>query len=234
MSAMKNMLKKITAAVLIAAALLSLSSCASTLDEMRDMHALINEDGTKITLNGEEYILLDAEYLPIYYEGWDNVIYVTDEDVPLLLSSFIGSGANQLNDIFILSLTPDYYTAYYCRSDKYAEISDIIDNEEYFDTYMYRGENRNGKYIEYTFTPEQASTFEEMLKRSRKAEKLDGDVLGFTIYAEGHGGLFGGYLDIYVKSGSYYIVNGLGTVYKISEADSEILEGIIEACKTAN
>ncbi len=80
-------MKKIKSILLILVLCLSLCSCAE-LDEMRNCHA-INLGNGKLKLNDQIYILLDAQHeleLNYDYSDYGRDIYITEPDVPVLLS----------------------------------------------------------------------------------------------------------------------------------------------------
>ncbi len=100
---------------------LSATSC-DAIDDMRAHHGFYTETGS-IMLGEDEYLLLpDNQYFAPLNDS-DESVYVTDSDVPVLLSFMLGVGFNQYNDGLILSTSTYGETRNYCRKDRYEEIA---------------------------------------------------------------------------------------------------------------
>ena len=113
-----------TACFLLAALLLCvLFTGCTALDEARAAHGKWDENDN-IVLNGETYLLLPkCEYLSPVYSS--QIIYVTENDVPVLLKEFLGSYMF-LSDDGIFLESDDALC--YCRSDHYDEVVQHIRN----------------------------------------------------------------------------------------------------------
>ncbi len=229
-------IKRIIAAVLLTAAVLSLSSCADTFDNMRATHAIKSEDGTKITLQDEEYILIGDGYLPInYYAGRYDLrenIYVTESDVPVLLASLVGMNATWYKKELLVVRNAAGEQTFYYRADKYDDIAQVVESGDYFDKYYYSGPNRDGDHVKYYLTDEQHKAFEAMLERSVKLDTVSAQSSEINIMGEGRDGFFFEQFSILYGRGNCYVY-GFGVFHKLSESDKAILEEIIEDCKTA-
>ena len=99
---MKKLTKITALAVAVIMLCLSLSGCAS-LDLKREMHAnWTNEKGIDsiTTSDGETYVLLDNEVanLIMYDTYLWNEVWVTDKDVPVLLSDSYGTNLSMTSD----------------------------------------------------------------------------------------------------------------------------------------
>lgn len=118
-------MKKVTRilALLLALMLVCLSATGcNAIDDLRARHGYYTESGS-IMLDKTEYRLLpDNEYFSPINADVDS-IYVTDKDVPVLLSAMLGVGFDRYNDGLILSTTMYDKELNYCRSDKYEEIA---------------------------------------------------------------------------------------------------------------
>lgn len=137
---MKRTLK--TAVCLLACLVLclALTSC-DALDDARDHQAFYGEDGS-ILWQGNTYRALPVcEELSLMPYGRVTV-YITEEDVPVLLASMLGAPLDvSADEVFLV--TPYYYqdtpTAVYCRTDRYDEIATRIQNGVELTCYSYEG-----------------------------------------------------------------------------------------------
>lgn len=180
---MKKM-KRILAVVLSVVLCLSLCGCRE-LDEMKANHATWMENGN-IQWNGHTYIPLYSTDEMVYYEyvedlNWDDseVIHVTNPDVPVLLSSTLGTNGYTGADGLLLEVnryamppsisvndTLEYaYKNYvYCRSDVYNWTVEALqsgyDIQEY-GYYFY--DYDNGEEKRGTLTDAQRQAIEDVI-----------------------------------------------------------------------
>lgn len=132
---MKNAFKIFLCLILVTGLCFSLTGC-NYLDNERKNHAFWQ--GENIKLGDSEYIPLDeCEYLNPEYEAMDDCIMVTEPDVPVLLSGFMGAEYSISKDGVFLFDFYDEEGFYYCRSDKYDEISERIKKGFKPDGYCY-------------------------------------------------------------------------------------------------
>ena len=162
------MKKNIKFSVLIIALLmlcLCLTGC-SELDIMREQQAFWTEKGSvdSITYNGIEYKILPGNNHPIPMGYKHNPIFVTDPDVPVLLSNEFSTYMNLSDDGNFLtcyvSMTPEHdvitmystmysalsnsYTSYeggdatYCKADIYDEVVAKINEGIEYTSYCYQ------------------------------------------------------------------------------------------------
>ena len=137
------------------------------IDEMRAKHGTINDDGY-ITLNGETYILLnEVPYFSPFVKG-NEYVYVTDKNVPVLLSEQYGKRFYQSHDGLLLmsGLPTEGSTNIYCRSDRYRFVNYPRIDEEDFVNYCFSYEEYNEDFsvkntIVHMMTDEEKSAFEE-------------------------------------------------------------------------
>lgn len=117
MKKVKRILALLLALILVC---LSATGC-NAIDDMRARHGYYTESGS-IMLGKTEYRLLPtSKYLATLDTG-DGSVYVTDKDVPVLLSTTLGTGFDSYNDGLILR-SEDYVEVLdYCRADKYDEL----------------------------------------------------------------------------------------------------------------
>ncbi|MBQ8768487.1 MAG: hypothetical protein IJZ15_02400 [Oscillospiraceae bacterium] len=121
--------KRIVSLVAALAMCLSLCGCVD-LDELRTTRATVTEEGNIKLYDGTEYILLpECEALsPSFYEG--KMVYVAQEEIPLLLTSTHGDGYSMSDDGVLLEsyiiLDDDIQYIYYCRADMYDSLLERI------------------------------------------------------------------------------------------------------------
>lgn len=127
------------------ALLLALLLCASLcgcqeLEDMRANHAVWQEDGT-ILWDGVVYREL-ADVPEEYQHVVDGMIFVTEADVPVLLSEEFGTNWTVDTDRGLLhSWNHNGQETFFCREDRYEEMAEYFqkyfDKELVMDTYFY-------------------------------------------------------------------------------------------------
>lgn len=149
--------------VLALATVLCLSLCGcEELEIMRAEHAVWQEDGS-ILWNGNVYRKLEnvenVDVLDISYDyAW---IYVTEPDVPVLLSTWFGEefdvcGNGTLLERYDYRLAEDK-TVWYCREDVYDETAALLEKGIEMTTYFYEYYNYSTDDFErYYLTKEQS------------------------------------------------------------------------------
>ncbi|MEE1314167.1 MAG: hypothetical protein UHS49_00160 [Faecalimonas sp.] len=164
---MKKMKRIVIAVGILAVMCVGLSGCRQ-IDNMRKKQAIVTS-GEMIVIDGKEYLKLpecefltpEFSYFADSYGDSDSTIYMTDEEVPVLLSSIIGErGDISLDGIFI----DGYDGTYYCREDKYEEMLDIIEKGyqpdaltcSYFDS-------EQQKFVNYVFSEEEMKQIVDIL-----------------------------------------------------------------------
>lgn len=120
--------KRWLAIVFVSLMCLSLCGCQE-LDDMRASHAVWQEDGT-ILWNGNVYRLLENAPDELQAYG-GSTVYVTEADVPVLLSAEFGEYFTSSKDGMLLRGYS--YNAFdviahiiYCREDRYEEITEYL------------------------------------------------------------------------------------------------------------
>lgn len=152
---MKKYVKLISAVLLTVVICGGLCSCKQ-LDEMRDNRAIYGKTEETLYFRKAEYKLL-PQCDDLYIED-ENPGYVTDKDVPILLSDIVGTQV--WFDDEALYITKDSYPygqKVWCRADKYNEMVEKIENYEldsfcYWNPkYNYYSEADQPKYIVATY-----------------------------------------------------------------------------------
>lgn len=124
---------------LLTAVLLCLCLCGcNRLDEMRMNQGFWQKDGT-ILFNGQTYKKLPAVS---DYFNWDTNrtdVFITDADVPVLLSEIMGDGFSVSHGGVLLEGFNSYVdeTTQYCRADKYEMVCSMLDGNFEIVTYGY-------------------------------------------------------------------------------------------------
>ena len=173
--------KRATACLLVVLLCLSLCSC-SFLDEMRAAQAIIREDGT-ILWNHAEYRPLPIqdemvwEKYPLTDDDDVYTVFVTDEDVPvLLIEEFSDHGGMSYNNHTILYLYTWHdgseVSPYYCLSSQYGKITkELKQLQEQVDTttfYYYQyydciGGMQTEDCLYYDLTEEETACVDKVL-----------------------------------------------------------------------
>ena len=173
--------KRATACLLVVLLCLSLCSC-TFLDEMRAAHAIIREDST-ILWNNAEYRPLACqdplvwEKYPLTFDDDVSTIYVTDEDVPvLLIEEFSDYGGMSYNNHTILYLYTWHdgseVSPYYCLSSQYGKISKELEQLQervdtathyYYQYYDFIGGVQTEDCLYYDLTEEETACVDKVL-----------------------------------------------------------------------
>lgn len=169
---MKQLWKRGAALLVILLLVLGLCGC-DALDAMREAQTQYGEDGS-ILYKGVAYMLLpESEYLSPEYEVWEE-IYVTDPDVPVLLSQaiYIERLAVSLDGNFLISMSDQ---AVYCREELYDSVFDQIVNgfevaAMQYEYSVYDEEVGIHRRQTYTLTQEQWDTVYEVLETVEPVE----------------------------------------------------------------
>ena len=160
---MKKYIKLLCVLLLTVIMCLSFCSCKE-LDEMRDSQAVWGQTEDTLYFRNAEYKLLPAcDDLSLVPGGHG---YITESDVPVLLSSNLGTHMSYDRDaIFIVSghwQNKPECNKVWCRADKYDEICKAIDSYTLNRYCIYNPKFEEGYYYEkytsvYTLLPEEVS-----------------------------------------------------------------------------
>lgn len=124
---MKKGMRIVAIAAVVCLLCLSLGGCKA-LDSARAAQGFWTEFGLSFTIGGEEYIRLpQSDVLNLLYVDHGSevqTIYVTEEDVPVLLSPFYGHPLDATADgmLYVDSLSAFSSQTVYCKADQYAEM----------------------------------------------------------------------------------------------------------------
>lgn len=164
---MKRIIRLTALTLVIALAAVSLGSC-SYLDKIKANTARYTDDSkTEVLFRGELYQKLDDDALPndvTVNQGIYAGLWITDHNVPILLSHWYGDAMGSSRDGSILACSSisamsyipaesDYYhygTTYYVREDKYDYVEEILSGgklDHYF--FNYWDESKYPGYYAY-------------------------------------------------------------------------------------
>lgn len=238
---MKKVLKIVCVCLVLTVVCLTFSGC-SALDEIRETRITLTEKGT-ILYDGHEYTLLpECEYLNPHYDYSADLLYLADEEVPLLLTSIFCTEHSISADKKFISAGLDGDTPqYYCRDDIYndmiARITEGFKPDGYcYDYYDFDSEN----VVIYKLKANETEAIRQVLKdvtpmvlpdianvNSEISVRIDAcsDDLYFRNYA----------YDIYLLEDKYYILAESGEqymLYTVPEELSDIFKEILKFAET--
>lgn len=241
---MKKILRLIT--LLLVSAFLITSFCGcQPLDEMKTSRAVwSSNDLSSFEMNNEEYVQLPYyEYLAPSID-YENGIFVTEKDVPVLLSAVMGeplykdtTGCFYITDY---DYDREYDVNYYCRKDKYEETLSRIENyskngftAEALCYSYYTYDDETIKY--YVLTDEQRKAVDDVLS-TVQGTALPGEMnilYDYSVPVEecSKDMVFSRVkMDIYVKSNEYFIsrdIEGKTVIYKVPAEKNGIFADIM-------
>lgn len=265
---MKRTAKILAAIGLIIILCVSMTGCMK-IDKMRERHGYIDEKGN-IVVNGETFIALPyCEYLAPEFEGYygsifqesNNVVNITDKDVPVLLSGFSGENCHISKDeMYLVKEVFDEYHGYYgeqyyCHEDIYDKIYSAIEAGYSPDGYKYDytdwNDEDNNWDKEYILTDAQVNAINEVLSTVSTIDELPYDVesYGYIYFTEimsfTEGMPFERYeVDIYKYESGYYIYDSHGSedntewlyddIYRVPKSFEKIFDEITAKTKESH
>lgn len=162
---MKKIMKRLGILLLLGAMVFALCGC-DALDEMREHQIFPNEDGSFV-INDVRYVQLEANDYFTPGDTFDGTYYLTESDVPLLLSSQFCIGSLDLTEDgrFCRDWRRDLW---FCREDLFEEVQ--AKNREPFvpDTLFYSyvtwDEHGEWKDMVYKLSLEEVAAIAQVLK----------------------------------------------------------------------
>ncbi len=236
---------RITALILSALLLCSVFTGCDMLDEMRRAHAVKSENDN-IILNGNEYkyvpfgsptALFNLDLVPT------SDIYVTEPDVPVLLSEgfYEFYGYVSEDGKFLYVYDEDYNSIYYCRTDVYDTLIERLDEpfvpEVLAYAYSYYDyENDVDIYDSYILTEEEQNAVEDVLRSVEPVQQENYSVYQAESYCDlyecSEDLIFNRMvLSIEYKNGRYAVAreigNGITEVHRVPDELVNIFAGIM-------
>ncbi len=185
---------RLAGCILLTALLLGLCGCKQSLEQARSARAVYTDNGD-IVYNGQTYLHIFQEKLNQYYYNPEsglyeypdlhskNELYVTQPDVPLLLSKNIGDRVTFSDDgIYLRRHIPAPLLGapedrYYCRADIYDQCLPSLSQDDTRCFYEYQTYNpqqhmMNKEYVRYFLTQQQLATVEQVLSTVEPVEEV--------------------------------------------------------------
>ncbi len=237
-----------TAVVILAVLILCLSfvGCAS-IDEMEENHGfwftpdkdVDSFGGNGIELDGKQYLRCNFGVSPVFSQT--RIIYVTNKNVPTLLS-VTGYKAYISEDGYFIAMSDEEHgQRYYCRSDKYdeiaqksEEISEKQQNQDFrLDGYCYIYEGDSRFYCKYYFLTEEEEALFESIAEVGKSITFEPDVkadYSVMIYSNTDDKIFIEATGNRVISidGIYYVYYREGGTYRVPGDLTDAFDGIMK------
>lgn len=214
----------------MAALVLCISLCGCVdLDELRGMRATMTEEGNVKLADGTEYKLLpECEELSPKFEEYLSV-YITQEDLPLLLTTTSENYLDKSDDGLFLQTYFEgdgyYKNIYYCRTDIYDSVVDRIENgftPDYCFYWYY-----TDMQTTYTLTQQQWDAVEQVYttqepKELPAAAMMEWEHCASLILCSEDGLFQKGMVDVCVYDGKYYLEDYDGEQCLVYEVPSEL------------
>ncbi|MBE6750355.1 MAG: hypothetical protein E7560_04250 [Ruminococcaceae bacterium] len=226
--------------ILVISLCLSLCSC-QLIDDARAAHGIYTDKN--IQLGEDKYILLPYSYnLRPNYDYSSDTIYATEPDVPVLLSSMLGTPLYKSNDgVFLITVDDELIETIYCKEDKYQEIIKYIENPIYLNRYYYEYTVQDKKTYEssseyYLLTKEETSVIDEIIRDGEVYEFEDLSLKNYEILVTLNNCAdninFKGdlYYDIYTIEGYYFLVetdNELVVYHRVPDKHIQTIKSIL-------
>lgn len=184
---MKNIKKLLLIITIVLTMCMFLGGCTQ-LDDMREQHAVwtVAGEDDSITYKGVEYKKLPPpEYPNEYFFGYSNTIYVTDPDVPVLLSGSYGEALDiSKDDIYIYGYLFDNeyeyissgHDVYYCKAELYDEITAKAEEKIEYTKYAYLYYDDMTDFSEikaYYLTDKEMETVDKIVSEEKPLENSD-------------------------------------------------------------
>lgn len=263
---MKKMSKIFALILAIIMMCLCLSGC-DELDEMRKEQAFWLESGNADSLiyNGEIYKKIEGTNLPdpLYNCSYEEQVYVTDPDVPVLLSQSYGEWLDISEDHNFMygyiygPYETEYYGVYesgteslYCKDDMYDAVSSkIASGIEYtlygYGYYTYDEEDDfYGKFNYYYLKNDEIKAINKVIEEVKPTED---DMINYnyeyllTFDKVSDDKLFGKYsYELYYNNfDGYYLADysealGISTYYKVPDSLTKTFDKIASYCRDSD
>ena len=235
---MKQWIKRISLLLLLGVLLLSLCGC-DDLDRMRELQIFQEEDGS-FYHEGTHYVQLDANDYFNPVSNYTRNFYLTEADVPVLLSSEFAVGYLQFTEDGRFCRDVYHSNRWFCAEDLFEEIQaknqkPFVPDTVFYEYYIYTGQGNYEKKL-YVLSPEEIAAVDAV--RSTEPLKLSDGMyisydwgLGLTAATEDLLFQYGGpsifeannvyYLEVYGDTGS--------ATYQVPEEYTATFAHILEA-----
>ena len=215
----------------------SLCGCIN-LDDFRDIRASITKEGTIKLYDGSEYKLLPEceELVPDFFSS-DEVVFVVEEEVPLLLTFISEASFSKSADGLFLQDDSVDSLVYYCRTDVYDSVLRRIQNgfsPELCGYYYFDFDSE--KECFYSLTEAEAAAVNEVYKtvtpeKVPEAAELSYDYTASLCLSSKDKLFMKDFVNVSVLEGKYYLVNydlNLTTIYNVPKKFEKVFESILK------
>lgn len=231
---MKKVIKTVLVLLAVVGMLLCLCGCTG-LENMRKNQAFSGENG-EILWNGAVYKALpESEYLFVDTGDFDDTVYLTEPDVPVLLSVFSEMWLYPSGDNTFLE-EPES-GIYYCREDQYENMLSRIQGGFILDVVCYSYYTGAGTQY-HTLTNEQVEALEFVARNTEPTVLGDGmylesdEIVGLQVCSKDM--LFQrDYASISVSGNAYYLywyAEGQEQLFAVPEEYRAVFAEIVETC----
>ena len=235
---MKHWIKRISLLLLLGVLLLSLCGC-DDLDRMRSLQVFLEKDGS-FYHEGTHYVQLDANDYFNPVSNYTRNFYLTEADVPVLLSSEFAVGHLQFTEDGRFCRDVYHSNRWFCAEDLFEEIQaknqkPFVPDTVFYEYYIYTGQGNYEKKL-YFLSPEEIAAVDAV--RSTEPLKLSDGMyisydwgLGLTaatedlLFQRGGPSVFKTYNAYYLEIEEDYGV----TTYQVPEAYNETFDHILKA-----
>jgi len=238
--------QKLIAVLCFACLLIPLLCGCGALDDARKTQAFYDEEGN-ILWNGVVYKMLPrGEYFTPVTE-YDNRVYVTEQDVPVLLQEmFAEEVLAATEDGLILESYFDFFygdeSPYYCREDRYAELSQRMQvpfapDMVYYEYHAYNPETEVYEYQFYRLSDDEWGVLKKILETVEPMQVSEGWNLDYEwivyLRESSEDRLFSReILDLMVCGSTYYLRLDIGretAIYEVPKDAAPLVAKIMEA-----
>lgn len=229
---------KLTALILVIITFCTILCSCDAIDEMKVKQGFFQEDGT-ILFNNNVYVKMDI-YSNIKYElCGSKLVYITEKNVPVLLSTKFGRSFHATDDNVVLE-----DNVIYVREDKYAQVKKEAEKAangefDYFAIKRY-SYSMNEKETQIICNYRESQMIHSILSEVPPISYAGEQTELLSLYVSTENGYFGqnfGHLSLLVKSGRYVIIKDgepekIEEVYIVPEKYQKDMENIFSKIKT--
>lgn len=226
---------RIMAVIAVLALCASLCGC-NMLDELRETRATITQEGNIKLYDGSEYILLpECEYLAPDF-GDFNLVYVVEEEIPLLLTQTSDTVfLKSVDGLFLQNYTDDFFEIY-CRSDAYESVVERMESgiSDGFYGYWYF-DNEEGDDGFYMLSQAQTEAIAEVCSQEPEilpeAAALDYEYMAMLCYCSKDMLFQQNTVNICLLNGRYYVAKydmERTALYSVPDAFTQVFAQMME------
>lgn len=226
-------MKKLACVLAVLALCLSLAGCKE-LDQLRAQRAWFVEENVIELSDGSQYQRL-PKCDDLYYERNDyEIVYVVEEELPLLLTAFADT-ASVSDDGRFLSMYDEAWEQWiYCRTDAYEDVARRIREGFTPEAYAYEcWDYETGESYLYKLTQEQAAAVEQVLSQEPEILPAAASINYYylaDLYQYSSDFLFRrDAVDVCVVEDTYFLWDDEGNIYTVPQQLAPVFAEIMTA-----